>query len=492
MKSYIIPAILSIIILTGCSSTKSTADYDDVYYSTRTEKKAAKQKSKELNSAQPDYYTQNDNVTTDYYVEDYETGENVTYEEEPTYVESETMQGPDGATNITNNYYGSSGYDDYYDYSYSSRINRFYNPYAGFGYYSPYYAGFYYDPYWYMPSFYFSMSWGWGGYGCGYPYYPYNNYGYGYNQGYNNGYWDGYYANNYYNDGGSYYGPRTSGYSSNGTSSSQRGEANNISRGNIENVYSAPIASRIGNVSNETGGSRNSTAVATSSQKRPSTNNTSTASSENAQSGNRGSSVNTSVLGAASISAQEVKTRNNKPTSEKARYTYKKPANSNSKKTVYSPGEKLNTSANSVQRNVSQKYQKPASSRNENSVNSKRTNTASKNTQVYSRPKSNSNKSYTQPTKYNSNRSNTNSSQSAKKTYSQPSRTNTKSYSTPSRSTKSYSKPSSSGSSRSYSSPSRSSGSKSYSSPSRSSSSGGSRSSSSGGGSRSSSSGGRR
>ncbi len=490
MKSYIIPAILSIIILTGCSSTKSTADYDDVYYSTRTEKKGAKQKQKELKSAQPEYYTENDNVATDYYIEDYDAGENATYEEEPTYVESETMQGPDGTTNITNNYYGGSGYDDYYDYSYSSRINRFYNPYAGFGYYSPYYAGFYYDPYWYMPSFYFSMSWGWGGYGCGYPYY--NNYWYGYNQGYYNGYWDGYYANNYYNDGSYYYGHRTSGYSSNGSSSS-RGGAKDISRaGNIENVYSGPIASRIGNVSNEA--TRTSTAVKTSNEKRPSTNNSYLASSENAKSSNRASTVNTGTLGTAAGTPQDAKTKKTSPKSQKPRYTYKKPATKNTTQTGYSPGEKLSTSSSSGLRNASQKYQKPTGTQGANSINKNRTNTSSRNTQVYSRPKSTSDKSYTQPAKYNSSRSSANTSHNTRKTYTQPSRTNTKSYSTPSRSAKSYSSPSNSGNSRSYSTPSRSSGSKSYSSPSRSSSSGSSRSSSSAGGSRSSSgsSGGRR
>ncbi len=39
MKTYITLAILSIFILTGCSSTKSTGEYDDVYYNpTKVEK----------------------------------------------------------------------------------------------------------------------------------------------------------------------------------------------------------------------------------------------------------------------------------------------------------------------------------------------------------------------------------------------------------------------------------------------------------------------
>ncbi|HOV11315.1 MAG TPA: hypothetical protein PLL90_06095, partial [Bacteroidales bacterium] len=42
--------------------------------------------------------------------------------QDPNYSNSETYYGDDGNTYVTNNYY----YDDYYDYSYSSRIRRFY------------------------------------------------------------------------------------------------------------------------------------------------------------------------------------------------------------------------------------------------------------------------------------------------------------------------------------------------------------------------------
>lgn len=170
MKTYILQTIVSVLILAGCSSTKNTADYDDVYYSTRAEKQQTKQQNqKEMSTTDPDYYTESEDVSTDYYIEDYEAGEYATYEQEPYYSEDETVETPEGTNYITNNYYG-SGYDDY---SYASRINRFYSPYSGFGYYSPCYAGFYYspwyyDPYWYMPSFYFGMSWGWGRYGWAY------------------------------------------------------------------------------------------------------------------------------------------------------------------------------------------------------------------------------------------------------------------------------------------------------------------------------------
>jgi hypothetical protein len=135
-----------------------------------------------------------------------------------------------------NKYYKDPEYraEDYYDYEYASRINRFYNP-IGVGYYDNYYTNMYtynqnpmmygtsiYSSYGYgMPSQQFSsisfgISTGYGyGYGsrwnqCGGPYYPYydpwcssymyspwgyNNWAYnnwGYMNGYNQGYYQGY------------------------------------------------------------------------------------------------------------------------------------------------------------------------------------------------------------------------------------------------------------------------------------------------------------
>jgi PBP1b-binding outer membrane lipoprotein LpoB len=124
MKSYIVPTVLSILILAGCSSTKSTADYDDVYYSA---KKKKDNKQTEV-TAEPDYYVQSDAAASNSNIENYDAGDYVSYEDQPAYTETETLQNPDGTTNITNNYYGGSPYD-YYDYSYSAMINRFYSPY---------------------------------------------------------------------------------------------------------------------------------------------------------------------------------------------------------------------------------------------------------------------------------------------------------------------------------------------------------------------------
>ncbi|HNX06377.1 MAG TPA: hypothetical protein PKL96_02220, partial [Bacteroidales bacterium] len=142
--------------------------------------------------------------------------------QDPNYSNSETYYDEDGNTYVTNNYY----YDDYYDYSYSSRIRRFYDYNPGWGYYDNYYTNSYwynYDPYfwgvsiytgynWWWPTYYYRPYWGYNygwGHGCwggGYGWSPYgygwgHHYGWGngYWSGYNNGYWDGYW--NGYNDG---------------------------------------------------------------------------------------------------------------------------------------------------------------------------------------------------------------------------------------------------------------------------------------------------
>ncbi|HAG15972.1 MAG TPA: hypothetical protein DCG69_05530 [Bacteroidales bacterium] len=131
-------------------------------------------------------------------------------------------------------------YDDYYDYSYSSRIRRFDNPVLGASYYDSYYTNlywydyrpiswgtsiyigydynYYYNPYYspyYSNSSYYNYS-----YYSPYNYYwanPYYGYSYwspySYGSIYNSGYWAGYYASNYYwsnpyDLNSRYYGPR--------------------------------------------------------------------------------------------------------------------------------------------------------------------------------------------------------------------------------------------------------------------------------------------
>lgn len=508
MKTYIVPIILSFLIIAGCSSTKSTADYDDVYYSPKNEEVVQTDQS-----TNPDYYVQSENPSAT--MDDYEAGDYVSYQDEPVSADSESVQSPDGTTNITNNYYSGSPYD----YSYAARLSRFYSPYMGFGYYSPCYVGYYYDPwydpYWYSPSFYFGMNWGWGSFGWGYPYYsypyygygyPYNNYWYGYNSGYWNGYWNGYYAGNYYDYGPGnnyYYGHRESrggGGNSPVTVASRYGVTPLISRaGNYETGSRGYKNGTIRHES-ENGAARNS-AISAGNQTRTvesAKQNTSMQKQNgNVLTKNQSNSLDrsNSIVSDTKVNKNEVL---NKPQNEagktiqsqsKPRYIYTKPAGNNNQ---FSQGKTVIHEGTSREYNKpaqTQRYSKPAQYSNGNDFSTRK---RESNTQVYSKPQSNYNNSYTKPSRYNTGTRYSQPSNSSRSTYSPPSRSNSRSYSQPSRTTRSYSPPSNN--SRSYSTPSRSS-SRSYSTPSRSSGSSPSRSSSgSSGGSRSSSSsrGGRR
>ncbi|HOL74958.1 MAG TPA: hypothetical protein PLM87_05000, partial [Bacteroidales bacterium] len=202
--------------------------YDDVYYNPNIHQYPD-------NNVQNQDYQQQDNQYQDYQYQDNQEY----YQDQSNY--SETYTDDNGNTYITNNYYG-----DYYDYSYSSRIRRFYYPELGFGYYDPWYTNIYwytYDPWYFGISVYLTypfwrpgISFYWGyypfnyytgwyhpyHYGWGYPGYWYG-YNYGYWHGYNHGYWDGFwtgyydgfYGSEYYyynpfdvHSGSVYYGPR--------------------------------------------------------------------------------------------------------------------------------------------------------------------------------------------------------------------------------------------------------------------------------------------
>ncbi len=241
----ILIAVMVTLFITSCSTTYYSTNppaYDDVYYTTPVAPVATE-------TVVITDYTDNPSYNGE---ELYGEGEFISDEEvyefyEPSYQDSYSYTDPDGATYITNNYYG-----DYNDYSYTSRIRRFYDPC-----YSSYYCDYYTNPYAYDPYYYGSnwslsigFGWGWGSYGFswGYPYYynPYYSWGYpsygwydpwfgypyyGYNSywaGYWDGYYDGYYG--YYPDGGYYpdyssvyYGPRTSREGTNNPGSGNRG-----------------------------------------------------------------------------------------------------------------------------------------------------------------------------------------------------------------------------------------------------------------------------
>jgi hypothetical protein len=510
MKTYIIPTILALFILAGCSSTKNTSAYDDdVYYSGKREKKEVRK----MQSTDPDYYVQSETISEDQSMDDYEAGEYVSYEDEPVYSESETIENPDGTTYITNNYYGAGGYGDYYDYSYSARINRFYNPYMGFGYYSPCYVGFYYDPWyyptWYGPSMYFGLSWGWGwgSMGWGYPYWGYPWYGYGYYgsywQGYNHGYWDGYYAGQYWNDGYNsyYYGPRNSRrggnspatYSSSGTGNSGSGTATYAERNRpllSSGVVSVPRTS--GSVT----GSRNEGATVVSKERSnqgvkpvatsPVRSDDKAVDAKPAGRNVSGAAATAGSRSALTADAQEQK-QLTRPSAQEAkpRYNYKKPeAAPSTTGTRYRPGDVIDSRTRTQPQ---PRYTKPASYNAEKKVTRTTTRQNEQRSALYSKPRPSSGSTLSKPSQNNALYAQP--SRSSTRSFSQPTRSNVNSYSSPSRSGSSYSRPASTGSSRSsYSRPSSSgfnrssSGtSRSYSAPSRSSSGGGATRSSSGG-----------
>ncbi|MGI8891890.1 MAG: hypothetical protein ACR2GN_00380 [Bacteroidia bacterium] len=225
----------ALIALSSCSSTyqaRNAGSDDDVYYSPGADPVTSTiitgQKTQPASQQSPSDYTSDTQ----------NTGERFQYSDE------EQSTDGNGNTYITNNYYT----DDYYDYSYSSRIRRFHRP-AGFGYYSTYYTNSYWYDY-YPPSYGVSIYVGYNcwpsptcirypfyyGYHCPRPYYYgyyYNpgyywhsyNYGYGYNQGYWDGYhaglYNGYYSQPYYfnsyDQTSYYYGPRGTAGSNNAT-----------------------------------------------------------------------------------------------------------------------------------------------------------------------------------------------------------------------------------------------------------------------------------
>jgi Ca2+-binding RTX toxin-like protein len=132
MKTFMLLTALSVIILAGCSTSKSTADYDDVYSTTKKKSGTTASGNDQTQVTSPDYYEEGAENIAGNNPEDYETGENVAYSDEPYLSTTETVTTPEGTNYITNNYYEGYAPDDYYDYSYASSIDRFYSPYMGY------------------------------------------------------------------------------------------------------------------------------------------------------------------------------------------------------------------------------------------------------------------------------------------------------------------------------------------------------------------------
>ena len=116
------------------------------------------------------------------------------YEEIVTEPVSEIYQTQDTDT-ITDNYYSEYDVaDDYYDYSFSSRIRRFHRP----MYYSNYYGGLYTDYYWYNNDPFYCGTSIYYGYNWNSPYYSYYSYSPYYYNNYNSYYAYGH--NNYHHN----------------------------------------------------------------------------------------------------------------------------------------------------------------------------------------------------------------------------------------------------------------------------------------------------
>lgn len=230
MKRLLIPGLLSLFVIAACDTSKlAVTSADDVYAVPSEELAKAKARAEEEAKARA--------LAREQERAQYGSNYSVT-------------DAPDTAGS-NNPYYREPEYssDDYYDYAYAARINRFYNP-IGVGYYDSYYTNVYTynpNPLFYgtsiyssynfgMPSSYFGIGFGYGFgngwystpyYSWGYPYYSYglgyyNNFGYydpffgGYSYFpgyyYNNSYWNGYYNgynrgywNGYYNNGWTYF-----------------------------------------------------------------------------------------------------------------------------------------------------------------------------------------------------------------------------------------------------------------------------------------------
>ena len=451
MKTLILLTTLSIIILAGCSTSKSTADYDDVYSTTKKKSGTATSTKDQSQVTSPDYYEETSENVSGLDPEAYETGEDVVYSDEPYLTTTETVTTPEGTNYITNNYYEGYGPDDYYDYSYASRIDRFYSPYMGYNYYAPYYSSYYYDPwywdsYWYMPSFYFGFSWGWGSMYWGYPYYsyyPYNDYWYGYNQ----GYWDCYYGYGYndYYYGNYYYGHRDNrSGSSNSGSTGSRANTATLQQPSKSNYFerTTPVLAdnftqgRNSTNSNGGDGRTSNNSITNQNELIANPQNNSTIGRDSDLSNNNkvqepAGRNSTNVNSGAGIIANENRNTQNttqdqsKGTGTSTRYTYKKPASTSGEtKSGYKPGQSIESNTHS---RPSQKYTKPgdrASSQSNVNTNQQGTSTGNQNRQTYSRPQSNNTNSYSKPSGYN-----TDSQRS-----SQPSRSSNNSYSQPSRS----------------------------------------------------------
>jgi Ni/Co efflux regulator RcnB len=116
MKKILILAVTAVTLLSACKTSQLASSDDDVYVNPREEKEkqklAAEEKAKERALARQ---------------------------------KEDEERAAQKAKDDANPYYKDPEYnrDDYYDYEYASRVNRFQNPIYGASYYDPYYTNLY-------------------------------------------------------------------------------------------------------------------------------------------------------------------------------------------------------------------------------------------------------------------------------------------------------------------------------------------------------------
>jgi hypothetical protein len=220
MKTHAMLSVITLLIMAGCSSAYHTAQVtDDVYYTPGVVRPGAQQE--QAIAAEPAYQAakaveRTQTADTGY---EAEASNGVTYYmQEPEVSSPATSTYMDEEGIIINNYY----YGDYYDYAYSSRIRRFYRPYASVSsYYDPFFTNMFwynYDPFYsgvsiylgygaipmYYPGYYWSPYTSYFGMApFGFPsmwshYYFGSSYWYGFQSGYYAGYHTRYWGTPYY------------------------------------------------------------------------------------------------------------------------------------------------------------------------------------------------------------------------------------------------------------------------------------------------------
>lgn len=252
--------LFSAVLFAACSSTYQarTGYVDDVYYSKKTVPHYTYKKVKvnsEIVQSSEEASVKSSEEDSVIITDDVQYVQNEEYQSQDTIVESYSEADEDGNTYITNNYYNND-IDDFYDYTYASRLRRFHYPYLGFSYYDDYYTNLYwynYNPYYLSMSFYSmpdlwlltSTSWyrpyyGWGFGYYGHPFYNYGwepyYYGYGY-YGYGNFWHINYYEGNNNNY---FYGPRRT-LTSNDGSGNRRGGRYGNPKDNSDRIYQQSV-----------------------------------------------------------------------------------------------------------------------------------------------------------------------------------------------------------------------------------------------------------